>query len=168
MISAVIFSIKTSWDYSLPLFCRHINNQTSITFPSHKTIHQRIWHQEGRYSRQGIETCVDLIWYTSTGNIFPSAITVLIFIPYPRSWIGESQKKRYTQDKFKILLTGKQKYRPTIEKCSNITGVTIPDGVINIRKNSFYLCIYLMSVTMPDSVTSIGESGLILADCFQV
>ena len=40
--------------------------------------------------------------------------------------------------------------------CSNLTGVTIPNGVTNIGDFAFEFCSSLTSVTIPDSVTSIG------------
>lgn len=43
--------------------------------------------------------------------------------------------------------------------CSNLTSVTIPDGVTEINTNAFRGCIGLTSVTIPDSVTSIGWSA---------
>ena len=43
--------------------------------------------------------------------------------------------------------------------CSNLTSVTIPDGVTNISDWAFEGCCSLTSVTIPDSVTSIGESA---------
>ena len=41
--------------------------------------------------------------------------------------------------------------------CSGLTSVTIPDSVTSIGYYTFYSCSGLTSVTIPDSVTSIGE-----------
>jgi len=40
--------------------------------------------------------------------------------------------------------------------CSDITGVTIPDGISSIGNEAFGGCSGLESVTIPDSVTSMG------------
>ena len=42
--------------------------------------------------------------------------------------------------------------------CSNLTKVSIPDGVTSIGNDAFYGCSGLTSVTIPNSVTSIGSS----------
>jgi len=42
---------------------------------------------------------------------------------------------------------------------TNLTRITIPDGVTDIGELGFYFCNNLISVTLPGSVTSIGEFG---------
>ncbi|MCR5652266.1 MAG: leucine-rich repeat domain-containing protein [Ruminococcus sp.] len=42
--------------------------------------------------------------------------------------------------------------------CSNLEGVTIPDGVTSIGDFAFYNCTNLTSITIPDSITSIGSN----------
>ena len=42
---------------------------------------------------------------------------------------------------------------------SNVTSVTIPEGVIRIGRGAFAGCTGLTSVTIPDSVTSIGDEA---------
>ncbi|MFR6424693.1 MAG: leucine-rich repeat domain-containing protein [Oscillospiraceae bacterium] len=41
--------------------------------------------------------------------------------------------------------------------CTSLTSVTIPDSVTSIGEYAFSGCTSLTSVTIPDSVTSIGE-----------
>ena len=41
--------------------------------------------------------------------------------------------------------------------CSSLASVTIPDSVTSIGSSAFYNCSGLTSVTIPDSVTSIGD-----------
>ena len=43
------------------------------------------------------------------------------------------------------------------EYCSSLTSITIPDSVTSIGYRAFYDCERLTSITIPDSVTSIGE-----------
>ena len=42
-------------------------------------------------------------------------------------------------------------------KCTGLTSITIPDSVTSIGERAFYNCSGLTSVTIPNSVTSIGE-----------
>ena len=46
-------------------------------------------------------------------------------------------------------------------ECSNLTSITIPDGVTSIGTAAFLYCTSLASVTIPDSVTSIGSSAFV-------
>ena len=47
--------------------------------------------------------------------------------------------------------------------CSSLTSVTIPEGVTSIENCAFWGCSSLTSVTIPGSVTSIG--GRVFSDC---
>ena len=50
--------------------------------------------------------------------------------------------------------------------CTNLTGVTIPDGVHDIKSRAFEECINLASVTIPNSVTNIEGSAF--QDCWSL
>ncbi len=54
-------------------------------------------------------------------------------------------------------------YKFAFYDCTGLTSVTIPDSVTNIGNYVFYCCTGLTSVTIPDSVTSIGNSAF--CDC---
>ncbi len=40
--------------------------------------------------------------------------------------------------------------------CDKLTGITLPDGLLNINASAFYGCENLTKITMPDSVTSVS------------
>ena len=46
--------------------------------------------------------------------------------------------------------------RSAFERCTGLTGITIPDSVTSIGTYAFARCTGLKSITIPDSVTSIG------------
>ena len=49
------------------------------------------------------------------------------------------------------------------ERCTNLTGITIPNGVISIEESAFENCSTLARVSLPGSVKSIGKSAF--EDC---
>jgi hypothetical protein len=54
---------------------------------------------------------------------------------------------------FKVLSIGEYAFH----WCSDLTSVTIPNGVITIEEEAFYGCARLTSITIPRSVASIGK-----------
>ena len=51
-------------------------------------------------------------------------------------------------------------------ECDSLTSVTIPDSVTTIGYRAFYICWNLTSITIPDSVTTIGDDAF--ADCWSL
>lgn len=45
----------------------------------------------------------------------------------------------------------------TFSNCTSLVSITIPDSVTSIRSGAFFSCVSLESITIPDSVTSIEE-----------
>ena len=48
--------------------------------------------------------------------------------------------------------------------CSSLTGVTIPNSVSSIGEAAFGLCQSFTSVTIPDSVISVGDAAFYMCD----
>ena len=44
-------------------------------------------------------------------------------------------------------------------RCTNLTSITIPDSVTSIGRKAFSYCTNLTSITIPDNVTSIGSAA---------
>ena len=62
-----------------------------------------------------------------------------------------------------VTVTGRNILYGAFYGCSMLTTVTLPDSVKSIGRYAFYGCAGLTSVTIPDSVTSIGSYAF--ADC---
>ena len=58
-----------------------------------------------------------------------------------------------------VTVTGGNILYGAFRNCSMLTSVTIPDSVTSIGERAFSGCAGLTSVTIPDSVTSIGDSA---------
>jgi hypothetical protein len=51
--------------------------------------------------------------------------------------------------------------REQADKCTKITDIIIPEGIIEIRKNAFSMCASLEAVNIPETVMAIGEDAFL-------
>lgn len=64
-----------------------------------------------------------------------------------------------TIDGHTVVKLGQVSFDGTFEECSGLTGITIPDTVTTIGNSAFKNCKGLRTVTLPNSVTSLGTSA---------
>ena len=69
-------------------------------------------------------------------------------------------KVTYNEEKYYVVCIDDAAFRG----CSGLTSITIPNSVTTIGNQAFRCCSSLTSVTIPNSVTSIGEGAF--ADCY--
>jgi len=58
-----------------------------------------------------------------------------------------------------VTVTGGKILYGAFYNCTGLQSITIPDSVTSIGDDAFYYCTSLTSITIPDSVTSIGSSA---------
>ena len=59
----------------------------------------------------------------------------------------------------KVTITGGNILYGAFENCGNLTSITIPESVTSIGERAFYNCSGLTNITIPESVTYIGRSA---------
>ena len=72
-------------------------------------------------------------------------------------WSKETSKGVITFDADVTKIAG------AFDQCSNLTSITIPESVKTIGEDAFRSCTSLTTITIPDSVTTIGNSAF--SDC---
>ena len=141
-----------TWAFS---FCSAL---TTVTIPNSVT-------SIGRYAFYGCGSLANLTIPNSVTSIGDHAFFETAFYNAAERW---TDGVLYLDDwliKAEETVSGNYAIRPEITKiadgafsqCSSLTGVTIPNGVINIGSYTFKGCGALTSVTLPSGVTSIGD-----------
>ena len=59
----------------------------------------------------------------------------------------------------KVTVTGGNILFGAFDNCSNLTDITIPNNITSIGESAFFGCSGLTSVTIPDNMTDIGENA---------
>ena len=161
LTSVTIGNSVTSIDYWAFYGCR---NLTSVTIPDSVT----------SIGREAFLDCTNLTSVTipdSVTNIGDRAFSGTALYDDPSNWesgvlylgrhlikANETTQGKYSVKPGTLTIAGR-----AFNYCTGLTSVTIPDSVTSIGYGAFSCCDGLTSVTIPDSVTSIGNSAFF--DC---
>ena len=102
------------------------------------------------------------IWYTATAKVEPYYTNEFGATYVSNVWDRETGKGVITFEG-DVTKIGYYAFYGYKTDCNKLTSVTIPDSVKTIGESAFYYCKSLTSVTIPDSVTTIGERAF--SDC---
>ena len=90
-----------------------------------------------------------------TGDNTYNYVSGNVVIPATVSYNGTT----YNVTELKSILGADGYYYGSFDVCPGLTSVTIPNSVTSIGHCAFYYCTGLTSVTIPNSVTTIGEAA---------
>ena len=96
------------------------------------------------------------IWYTATAKVEPYDKTVFGATYVSNVWDSETGKGVITFEG-DVTKIGEYAFYGYETDCNKLTSVTIPESVTTIGEGAFRYCKSLTSVTIPDSVTTIGD-----------
>ena len=95
------------------------------------------------------------IWYTAPQKIEPYDKTVFGASLVSNVWDSKTNKGVITFDG-EVKVIGDRAFYGDNTNCNKLTSVTIPNSVTTIGNSAFYRCLSLESITMPECVTTIG------------
>ena len=98
------------------------------------------------------------IWYTATAKVEPYYTDEFGAKYLSNVWDSETGNGVITFEG-DVTKIGYYAFYGYQTDCNKLTSVTIPDSVTTIGEYAFYWCDSLTSVTIPDSVTTIGNSA---------
>ena len=105
---------------------------------------------------------------TITENGTTNAPSGTRYTPITVNVAGSSVTEPYIEETYNAggnLIAAKMVGQPVVRNyafysCSSLTSITIPNTVTSIGNSAFSSCFSLTSITIPDGVTSIGNSAL--------
>ena len=100
--------------------------------------------------------CIDGIYYTLDSNTKTALVTYKTY--------GEPSYSGGVELKASITVEGEEYAVVGIDNlafagCTELTSVSIPDGIVTISANAFYGCVGLSTLTLPISVSTIGNQA---------
>ncbi|MBR4335835.1 MAG: leucine-rich repeat protein [Clostridia bacterium] len=108
----------------------------------------------GYYSKRVYQDGESCLHTTDDGYMFYENGDEVYLVAYNGNLIELTLPLNYNGKHYEIN-------RSAFDNCSSLTSVTIPDSVTSIGEYTFYNCSSLTSITIPDSVMSIGQFAFV-------